>query len=241
MKLIPEDIACHLYCPMLRKKGGCDKVVPPLPILESYIRQAIVLAEESALIKDNTVNTHKILRVWDRLWWPAAVQHNLDLIQAQDMAIVAAKIMAEYAKYDFTDYMYATVGTNIINQLRINDSVLHAHIDILKVDLNQDARNTVLIDFSRSGLSQQDIIRDPAIRTKAYAFYRDLGETIKYIVVQLDTKKKTLQALPAIFRPEDMTETRKMLYHVECGIRKNVTYYSPWLCKDCKTCKTFVS
>lgn len=241
MYLDPLDIACYIYCPILQVKGRIDVVSKPLTFSEEMIRQTFIEAEKNACLKDSIVAPRKFLAAWERLWWPAVIKKkHISLKRAEEISLIAAHKFADYCKYDISGWAFPTAGTQVESEVRIGQSILRAQTDVVKVDLNKDNRNTVLVNFNRKGLTLRAAAHDPAIKAIAYAFYSGRGEVITHIAIDLNDRQNNINVTTSTFRPEAMEGIRKMLYHVECGIRSGAKHVNPYLCKECKVCQDFI-
>jgi hypothetical protein len=239
MRLEPPDIACFIYCPILLKKQQQERIFPPLTLSEECTRQAFIDAERGAALKDSIVSPRKLTQAWDQLWWPLAAQEGLGMARADDLAVEAATRFSDYCKYDISGWMYPTLGAEVESQIRVGESVIAARADVVKIDLSENRRNTVLVNFNRKGLTLSGAALDAAIHTIAYAFYSGRSEVVTHVCVDLSDGLEKLSVVTSTFRPEDMEQIRKMLYHVECGIRSGVHYANPNLCKECGICPSF--
>lgn len=239
MYLDPLDIACYVYCPLLQKKKRYDKIVKPLTVVERNIRQSIINAERTACLKDNIVAPRKLLSAWEQIWWPAATKAKIPMKEANKISLSAAHKFADYCKYDISDWVFPTAAVEVESDIKIGQSILKASSDIVKVDLNQ-SKNTVLINMNRKGLSIRSAAFDPAIKATAYAFYSGKGETITHITIDLDQSLSDLRLITSTFRPKAIEEIRKMLYHVECGIRYGIHNQNPYSCERCGVCQDFI-
>jgi hypothetical protein len=240
MYLEPLDIACYIYCPILQAKGRTDVITKPLTFTEEMIRKAFIEAERNVCLKDSVVAPKKLLSAWDRIWWPAvAKKRHISVQKADAISLIAAHKFTDYCKYDISGWMYPTAGVEAVSDIKIGQSVLRTKADIVKVNLEEDKRNTVLINLDRRGLTLRQAAIDPAIKATAYAFYSGRGETITHISIDLDMHQDKIKVLTSTFRPQTMEGIRKMLYHVECGIRYNVQHPNPYACKECKVCQDF--
>jgi hypothetical protein len=236
MYLSPLDIACYVYCPVLQAKGATRIVAKPLTFTEQKIRAAIIEAERHACLKDSIVSPRKLRQAWDKIWWPAA--EHLPATESTKISLAAAHKFTDYCKYDMSDWMMPTAGVEAESTIRIGTSVLKAQVDIVKVDLEKP-QNTVLINLDRKGLSLRQAATDPAIKAIAYAFYSGRGETITYISIDVDESIDKISVTTSTFSPKAMEGIRKMLYHVECGIRSRTQHANPYACKECKVCQDF--
>ena len=226
---------------MLWHKGESKRFIPPLTIFESCIRKAIIAGEENALLKDSIVEPRKLIRAWDTFWWPAVAKYQIPIEEAKKKTIDATAKFVDYCKYDFSDYLWPTVGTNIESNIYIGSSTLKASADIIKVNLESSKPNTVIVNLNRKRISNREASFDAEIRAICYAFYSGKGETITHICLDLDEKNKKIKPIMSTFDHNDMEQTRKMLYHIESGIRKNVLYMNSPACKECNVCPEFKS
>jgi hypothetical protein len=238
MLLTPEEISYFLYCPML-PKASRHLVYRPSTLLESCIRKAIKQAEKSCLVNGRDLNTRKIIKAWDNIWWPVCAAEGIDFAQAEKLTIKATSYFLDYCKYDISGQLYPTGAVDAEVKIPIGQSILHAHADLIKVDLTMGKRNMMLIDLSKKGISTSDTGLDPGIATTAMAFYTGTGEVIRYISAQVDENKDKLFITNSVFRPSDIEKTRKMVSHVENSLYRGVSYGDRWKCKECKACPSF--
>lgn len=235
-----SDIACFLYCPfILNKARAKETVLTTLTPFENQIRKAIKEAERKCLLKDAELTTRKIIRSWDKIWWPYVAQHDINFKLAKHMSIKACEKFSDYCKYEISDMLHAPVGIDISCTKQINSTTIESTIDVVKVNLSDSNRNTILIDLGRKGLSRRDIALDPEVRTKAYCFYQNKGENITYIHIDLNENNRKLHVKSAIFRPSDMKDIKAMISLAKVGIENNIRYMNRWNCKECKLCPNF--
>jgi hypothetical protein len=134
------------------------------------------------------------------------------------------------------------VTDNAINaEINVGQSILKAHVDIMKVDLRIKEKNIMLIDFKKKNMSTIDVAMDPGIGATALAFSRNKNEIIQYVIVEINESNKKLFITQAIFRPEQLQNTYKMICSVEENIRKKINYGDRWKCQECKQCPSFKS
>ncbi|RLD51557.1 MAG: hypothetical protein DRI97_15560, partial [Bacteroidetes bacterium] len=218
-----------------------DLIQPKLSIVESVIRDSIIEAEEKALLKDSVVYPSKVHRVWDRLWWPIAVENNISLEEAEKLAVSAAFKLSDYCKYDFTNYFHPTISVRAVGEKFLNSStIFRAKADILKVNIEHNSKNLIIINFSTQPFTHKQLSLDAGIRSLAYAF--SLGEPeeiVTYLNVDIRESQKELKITSANFRAPDLEEAKKMLYHLEVGIRKKINYFNPNACGGCNECPDF--
>ena len=234
-KITPKDIACYAYCPVLAHKKRYDRVFPKLSLTEECIRRTFMIAELKALMNDNIVAPRKLLRVWEKIWWPAATGAGLSMKEAEQKSVRASYLLSDYCKYDLSDYKYTTLGANVQTQVNIGSSVLTVQADLVKVDLDAK-RNTTIVNFWMKNIDNQRAAFDPAIAAIAYAFCTGKNDIVTHIAVNIDEKSDTLKMSQSNFRAEDMNEVKNALFHIERGISKQITYRNPWLCKECNVC-----
>jgi hypothetical protein len=232
----PEDIGTYVYCPKLQRKGLHEKLFPKLSTFEQSVRDAIVLGEERALLKDSIVDVNKLTRAWDKTWWPAAVSNSIKMSEADKLTLKATEKFIDYCDYEFSDYSCPTIGVDIESQLQIGRSILKCKADLIKMNLNdKNKNNTMIINMSKRSLSIREAAFDPAIRATVYGFYRG-GETITHVNLNIDEKNNKFSTSISSFRPEDMETIRKMIEQVQHGIESSTVYMNPYLCKECNVC-----
>jgi hypothetical protein len=237
--LTPEDIGLYVKCPILFKKKRYNST--SLTFFEEQIKQAFVEGEKNVVLKDSIIDPRKLSRAWDKIWFPAAVKEGISIKDANRKTLEAMFRFTEYCKYDISGYEYPTAGVDIDAVMHIKDHYIAAHADLLKIDLSTKQKTTVIVNFSNRKLSTSDIVFDPAIRTTAYAFYRNNNDYVMYVNVNIDENLNKLNMAAATFSPDQMDEIRKMIYHVELGIRNNVFYHNTAMCERCRACPVFKS
>lgn len=236
----PIEIACFQYCTKtLEKQSYREKVIPSLTFFEDHVRQAIVQAEKMLIFKDSEPTPRKILKVWDKIWWPACTSSGIPIKQAQTLAVKASVKFSDYCKYDISDYMLPTAAADVEHWVPLGNSGIRARIDLIKVNLNGKKRNINLVDFTRKGLTTRDIILDPAIRATAYVFSLGISGTITYTCIDVSENNEKLIVSSAVFRPEEMQRIREMLIHTEIGITSGIYKLNRWQCKECGICQNF--
>lgn len=237
--LKPEDVAAYVYCPKLYDRDGQSEIVKPLTFFEARMRDAFIEGERNAVLKDSIVDPKKFARAWDKIWFPAAAKRGISMKKANDKTLDATVKFADYCKYDISDYTFPTAGVDIQARQSINGTELVGQADLLKIDMTTKKRTTVIVNFTKRNLSYSESAMDPAIRTTAYAFYRGAGEYISHVNINIDQKNEKLNVVTSNFSPKEMDDIRKMLYHVERGIRNKVFYHNTYMCKGCNKCPNF--
>jgi len=232
MLLKPIDVLNYVYCPILQKKES-TRLIPPLTPFEQNLRQTILNAEKIAVSKERRVNLRKLNRAWDKVYWPAAIAAHTPPEEMKKTTVKAAVKFTDYCKYDINTQEYTTIAVDVPSQIRLKDSIFSANIDLIKLSLNKPS--IVLVDLTRKNMNEHMVSGDPAILTTAYTFYKG-DYTIMYICVDLSEDKSKTPLATAFFQKEDMETARRMLYHIESGIRSDLRYPMPWLCKECKAC-----
>jgi len=235
-----SDIACFLYCPFIRTKPKAKEIVlSSLTPYEEKLREAIKQTERNCLFKNSEVTSQKIIRSWDKIWWPYTTEKEIDFKLAKTLSTKACYKFADYCKYEISDFAHSTVGINIQSTKQIGTSTIASEVDIVKVNLLDKKKNIILIDLGRKGLSSRDVALDIDIKTKAYCFYQNKEENVIYINIDLNENKQKLNVTSAIFRPSDMDDIRKMITFAKIGIENNVEYMNRWNCKECGLCPRF--
>lgn len=239
MIITPKDIAAYTFCPILYYKKRQDKFLPHLTLFERNLRQAFLLAEEQALLKDTIVSVQKLTRAWDNIWWPNAMVHKLDMVKARNTAMKATDRFIDYCNYELTDYLWPTVGVNVESSIDLGGATFVAKTDLVKVHLEKNKRNTVLLNFTSRKLSIRDAAFDNLIKSTAYAFYTGKGETITHLNVNINEDLKKIQMSISHFDKKDMEDIRKMIYYVKTGISSNVKYMNAKACEGCGVCPEY--
>ena len=233
MRLTTEDILTYNYCPILRLKGGQNKIIPPLTFFEYSIRKAILLAEKVALDKDSFVTLRRLTSAWDKIWWPAVTEKKISMKEAQKLTIQAVIKFTDYCKYDITDEDHPTIAVDIETQAQIGNDIVTAQIDIVKIfEKNQ----IILLDLTRKGLTHRDVTSDSSILAKTYLFSEATFDNWSYSCLDLNEKKQKLSISTATFRKSDLEIAGKMLYHTVDGIQKGINLPRLELCDQCKMC-----
>jgi hypothetical protein len=206
-----------------------------LTLFESCIRDSILLAESTSLIKNSFVNIGKLIRAWDKVWWPVVAKYSINNKEAEKKSLAAVRKFADYCKYDMTDDDHPTIAVDIPLELEINGTVVKTSLDLVKI--NRTEENSVqIIDFKRKGLSFVEVASDPGVLTSAYVVYFQERLRVKYTCVDLDEKKQKIHVSTAVFRDEDLQMARKLVRHTINGIKSNIFFKKPWLCKECNRC-----
>jgi len=238
MRITPADILYYSYCPyLLHKDTGKTKLLGDLDLFNKCLFESIIDTERKCLLTDSDVTPRKLLRSWDTIWWPAAVENEIPLKVVEEECVRASKFMSDYCNYEISGFMYPTVGVKITTQREIENCTLHSSVDMIKVDLNNREKNAVIIDFATRELSEREIAIDMYNIAKSYSFYSNKGETITY--VHIKPKRDRFFISSAIFRPSQMKEIDKVIKHLAYGIYNNIRYMNRWNCKECGACKTF--
>jgi len=235
--LTPDDIALYVKCPKLYERKG--QISKPLTFFESKLRETFIEGERNAVLKDSIIKPRKFTRAWNKLWFPAAIKRRISVKVATEKTLQATIKFADYCKYDISDYDYPTAGVDIQSSMIIGSHELIAQADILKIDLSTKKKTTVIINFSNKKLSLPELLFDPSARATAYSFYRGKGDYVTYINIDINERQEKLNITAVTFSPKEMDEIRKMIYHIELGIRNKAYYHNPNLCERCKACPVF--
>lgn len=239
MIIKPKDIAAYAFCPMLYIKGRQDKFLPSLTLFERNLRKSLIKGEETALLKDTIISVKKLIRAWDNEWWPDAMAHKMDMIIAKEKAVKATEKFIDYCNYEVTDYLWPTIGVNIESRVDLGGAMLVANADIIKVNLEEKKRNTVLLNFTKRNLSIRDAAFDNLIKATVYAFYSGKGENITHINININEDLKKIKMNISNFKEKDIDDIRKMIYHVKRGITSNTKYMNPIACEGCAICPEY--
>lgn len=239
MIITPKDISTYISCPLMYYKNAQEKIYPPLTFYEENLRQAFIKGEEKALLKDTVVSVKRLVRAWDNVWWPNVMKYKIDMKEGKKKSLKATERFMDYCTYEITDYLYPTVGANIESQVNINGSILKASVDVMKVNLEDNKRNTVLVNFTNKELSVRDAAYDNMIKSIVYAFYSGGGEQITHLNVNINENNRKIKINISNFQPKEIKQIERTIYHVHNGIRNNIKYMNPLLCKECKLCPQF--
>jgi len=237
-RITPYQVGLYSACPKLYQLKG-QAGVAPLTFFEAQMRDAFIDGERNAVLKDSIVDTRKFSRAWDKIWFPAAAKRNISMKNANKKTLHATVKFADYCKYDISDYIYPTAGVDLQARLIIGQTELVAQADLLKLDMTTKYKTTVIVNFTNNNITLTESAFDQSIRATAYAFYRNKGDYVMHVNVSLDEKREKLNIVTSTFSPKDMDEIRKMLYHVELGLRNNVFYRNSLMCKGCNACPNF--
>lgn len=237
MIISAQDIATYLYCPFLyTRKNGSKIIARDLSFFESKLKEAFIEGENKAVMKDSVVTTYRLARAWDEIWFPAAARNKITLKETKDFTLKATIKFTDYCKYDISDYTFPTAGTNISIQNNINGSILLGNADLVKIDMTTKKKTTVIVNFTTLDLDNRGSSFDIMARVNAYCFFRNKGENVSHIYVNIDENKEKLKMVTSTFSEKDMEVIRKMIYHAEEGIRSKRFYHNPYLCKECNQC-----
>ena len=235
----PIQIASYAFCPYLLLKGQQDKLFPGLSVYESHIKKSILLAEEDALYKNTIVTVKRLSRAWDKVWWPYVATKGIKIQEAEKVTIKAMQRFMDYCKYEITDYLWPTIGTEIDSEMIVEGSVLKSTADIIKVNLESKKRNTVIVGITNRTLSIRDAAFDNFIKASLLPFYSGKKETMTYINMNISEKNKEIETKVSTFQPEDMEEIEKATRYITIGIRKRIKYMNSFSCKGCNICPEF--
>ena len=99
------------------------------------------------MLKDSIVTPRKIINEWDNIWWPASIQNKIPAEEAEKIALEASFLLHDYCRYDFTDWTYTTLGTDITARTPIPGAELVADIDIVKINLESNSKHIVSMNI----------------------------------------------------------------------------------------------
>lgn len=230
------EIETFFYCPRLLRLKGTEKLLPRLSAFEECLRDTFITTEQICLLKNSEITPRKLLRVWDKLWWPRLEKNNITFNEGQEFSVKASKKFTEYSKYDFTSILYPTVATLVNHSIEISGNFLLSSADVLKSNLTQTGKNITIIDFSRKDISLLDAANNIGIRALCLMFYQWKKETVEYISVDISGESDKLKIISSSFRQNDMEETKKMLSLITKGIKEGISYPNKHNCKECGEC-----
>lgn len=231
-----EDILTYSYCPMLLKRGKKDILLPKLSLVESTLKKTFIEAEREACIRDSITNPKRLLCAWEKLWWPIAASNNIAAKEAESISLDISGKFSEYCKYDISDWTYPTVGVNIENHIQVDSAAVVVHADILKVNLEINDPNMVIINFSTRVLSPRALSLDPYTLYTVYGMYTGAEKTITYVSVNISENKK-LSLVSSIYSSSEIEGLGKQFRNICKNIYNNNYYYNPFLCKECRVCQ----
>lgn len=234
--LTPTDIASYIYCPILYYRQRQDFLYPDMSLFEDSLKKSFIKAEEKSLFKDTIVSVHKLTRAWDSIWWPSILKNKIDKTTAEKTTVKAVGKFMDYCNYEITDYLWPTVGVDVISKINLGDNILEASSDVIKINLEKNKRNTVLLNFTNKSLSIRDAAFDNRIKATAYAFWANKGETITHFNVNINEKQKDVDINVSTFQDKDLREIEKMVKHVSSCIYTGVRYMNPHMCERCNIC-----
>lgn len=238
MRITPADILYFTYCPyLLEKDPSKTKLIEKMDAFNECVVETILETEKRCLLAESEITPRKLLRSWDKIWWPEATRIELSMTEAEKKCIKASRLLSDYCKYDISGYMFPTVATKVKSEVQVGDCILYSEADIIKVDLNNSSRNVVIVDFSMRDMTEREIAIDTYNMAKAFSFYSGRGETITYTQIRPGRDKFFISS--SIFRPDQIKQIEAMVKHVVSGISKNIRYMNRWNCQECKLCKTF--
>jgi len=166
----PLDVATYAYCPILFKNKKFYNIEPKLTLTERTIKETIINGEGNACLKDSVVDNRKLMRVWEKIWWPRAAKENISILEAETISIKAIRKLSDYCKYEITDWLFPTAGVEVESSIKINNLILKAKANIVKVDLESKKINKVLITIGKRDLSISEAAIDPFIKALVYSF-----------------------------------------------------------------------
>jgi hypothetical protein len=235
--ITPKDISTYLFCPLLYFKGKQNKFYGKLSFFEEKIKESFIAAEENALLLDSVVSVNRLVSAWDKIWWPEATKKKIKLSVSEKKSLIATQKFIDYCRYEMTDYLWPTIGTNIESQIKIGESILKCKTDLIKIDLESKNRSTVLVNFSNRSMDIREAAFDNAIRVLCYSFYSGRNEKVSHININIKEENPKIELSVSTFYPKDMKNIEKMIKHAENGIRNKISYMNWFACKECNECK----
>lgn len=235
MRLNANDIATFAYCPYLYWRKDTAHVVPPLSTFEDTARQSILNAEAKALKLETQVSPRSLGNAWEHIWWEIAAKNDIPLAQAEKTSLLAGLKFSDYCKYDISTALYATIGTNIVSQIAIENAILAVNVDMIKVPIEDPDHHVMLIDFTRKNVRRIRLANDLAVLSTIYAF-GGLNRHITYMCIDLSEDKEKLEITSTSFDRDDIKEIERTVRYLVSGMRQGVNYKSGWTCGECTKC-----
>ena len=241
MKLSSTDIFKFNFCPYLYwNKKIPENLDFKFNLFENKVIEAIVLAEKHSVLRNSTLETRKILRKWDYIWWPAATKNKISMKDAEKLSVKASCLFNDYCKYDISDIFYPTVSADVTFAKSLNrDSILEDNVKIIKTKLQSKKKSLLLVDFGSKNLSARELSLDFRIQTKAFLFSDGKEDEIIFAYVYINPKTNKTKITSVTFRSEDLKRIEKNINYIEAGILNKISFMNKWNCKDCKQCNLF--
>jgi len=237
--ITPLDIEGYSICPYGYSMGNIEPTFKKdFSLTESAIAETIKLSEKNALLKDNSVTPRSMLKVWDRVWWPAALERGLSIDESRVLSGKVSTKLSGYCKYDISDFLYPTAGVDIVSEIKVGDSILRSEAKIIKVNLENKKINTVIVEFNNKDFSARDIALSPYIRAKLLPFC-DGVENIHYVNVNIGDAFSKIKVSLFTFREDDIKRSLDMVSVLEEISRKKIVLINPLFCKECNKCPNF--
>jgi hypothetical protein len=205
------------------------------------MKEAIIKAEEDAIYKNTIVSTRRLTLAWDKIWWPACMRHGIKMTEAEKFTLKAAKRFIDYCSYEMTDHLWPSIGTGIVSEMRVGRSILKSEANILKINLEDKKKNTVVVSLTNRDLTVRDAAFDNMIKSTILPFYSNRNEQMIHINMDISESKDKIKTRISTYSPKDLNEIEKMVNYAEEGIRKEVRYMNSFSCKECKVCPEFKS
>lgn len=239
MRLSPKDIAKYIYCPYLKYINKTNYILDnEFTIFEKCIIETIKQTESHCAIYNTRLYPRKFIKEWDKIWWPASAAKGINPKEAQKFSVKAAAIFTDYCKYDISSEQFPTVGINIPSEKLINNSILAAKADILKVNLGLKNKNIHLITFGNVSKTKLEIGLDPELRTLLYCFFSGEEITLTCSYIKISQKINKILVSSVVLRQDEMKDIENMIFHIKTGIRKQIKYQNIHNCKECQVCQS---
>lgn len=241
MILTPIDIFKFNFCPYLyRNKTLPEKIESPFTIFEETVANSIIAAEESSILKNSDLNTRKILRKWDYLWYPLATKNNISIKEADKFSIKAASIFTDYCKYDISDIFYPTIATNVKLEKELNrNSFLKSKLKIIKTNLKSKKKSLVLLNFGNKRQTTRELALDLRVQSSVYLLSDNKEDEITYIYIYIDSLNDKTDITSLVFRSKDMENIKININYIEAGIQNKIIFMNKWNCEVCRKCNLF--
>lgn len=238
MIVTPKDITSFLFCPYIINQDKVEEwkklVYPPLTNIEKKIRNTWIFIEQNQMVKNRNITISRINTAWEKIFWSSLSSDSLE--NAKESTNKINKLLISYAKFNYSEDIFNTLGTKITIRKDIGNFILETKIDVIKTDLTKK-KNTIILDFGRKDINNfVDIVPDFLSKIICYSIYTGKGEEVKYVSVNINENNDNLIANEIVIKPEEIKKIEKTIEHVLFMIGRKVLYQNSWNCERCNLC-----
>lgn len=237
MRLTVNDIATFAYCPFLYWERGGAGTSPPLSVFEQTLRDTVLSCEERCMKNDSYVNPRKLGNTWTRLWWPAATKAGLGAKEIEQLSTRAMFKLADYCRYDISSAQYATIGTQVPFEVKLERDLLIGEIDMIKAEVNSAHKTATIISFSKENLTPLQLANDLAVLSTVYAL-QSLKRDIVYMRINPSEGGEKLHIVSSFFDINAITMVGRTIEYLAAGINRKISFTPAWLCEGCNRCRS---